>query len=312
MITAYIALFHKSENIDTKLFCAEYLLNNSSEQSVKLYLLSLLFTNYKQRAILILTQTGVYSIADLNLIIHERERKDVEQKEQPIVQRAISIQQRLEETVGVDRYKIIKRRTIYEDGQNVHTVSINDGMRDTIQKLQQEFNTYSSQRMSYINQMSKYSVAHVRTMERILTDTNQPTSLIDIALLVWMKISSEQNIEKKNELLKRWLQELNEADGKCYTGTMYRLLNVLSGFYEYESVRISTKDQIKSRVFNILNNAIQQLEKEQQEEIMNEFISTNKPNLTKLINEKRLNIAGEIGEENMIHINSALQDFIGV
>ena len=65
-------------------------------------------------------------------------------------------------------------------------------------------------------------------------------TLIAILLKVWTYLSSH---ESKDEMKKRLLEELNDMAGICSTGFAERLINVISGFGDF-NFRISFEEQI--------------------------------------------------------------------
>jgi hypothetical protein len=50
--------------------------------------------------------------------------------------------------------------------------------------------------------------------------------------------------EHKDELWKRLNEEMDEAECKCFTGRLSRLVNVLNGYYHDITINISENEQI--------------------------------------------------------------------
>lgn len=74
-------------------------------------------------------------------------------------------------------------------------------------------------------------------------------SLANILLKIWTYINGN---EHENEMRKRLLEELEEMSGTCSTGFASRLINVISGFGEF-NIRISWSDQITANFIGRLN-----------------------------------------------------------
>ena len=74
-------------------------------------------------------------------------------------------------------------------------------------------------------------------------------TLMGILLRVWSYISRH---ESRDEMEKRLLEELYDMSGTCSTGFASRLINVLSGFGEF-NIRISWRDQIVANFSGRLN-----------------------------------------------------------
>ena len=75
------------------------------------------------------------------------------------------------------------------------------------------------------------------------------STLVNILIKVWTYIIGH---EHEIEMKKRLLQELEEMSGTCSSGYASRLINVVSGFGEF-NIRISWEDQIKANFSGRLN-----------------------------------------------------------
>lgn len=146
------------------------------------------------------------------------------------------------------------------------------------------------------------------------------SSLINILLKIWTYLS---NSEHKEEMELRLLEELEEMSGTCSSGYATRLINVISGFGDF-NIRISWEDQIVSNFVGRLNSAARNitkdniyreeklkdiieifLRKEENTELLNEIENNiDKPNVS--FNDCILKYIDDITEEN---INELIQDF---
>ncbi len=91
-------------------------------------------------------------------------------------------------------------------------------------------------------------------MDRALYSRYNST-LINILLKVWTYLTGH---EYEDEMKKRLLQELEEMSGTCSSGFASRLINVISGFGEF-NIRISWEDQIKANFFGRLSAAARRI-----------------------------------------------------
>jgi hypothetical protein len=81
------------------------------------------------------------------------------------------------------------------------------------------------------------------------------SSLVNILLRVWTYLSGN---EHENEMRLRMLEELEEMSGTCSSGFATRLINVISGFGEF-NIRISWEDQIRGNLTGRLNAHIRKI-----------------------------------------------------
>lgn len=77
-------------------------------------------------------------------------------------------------------------------------------------------------------------------------------SLVNILLKIYTYIQTQEDESIKLELYKRMLQELEEMSGTCSSGFASRLVNVISGYGNF-NIRISFEDQIISNFSGRLN-----------------------------------------------------------
>lgn len=168
--------------------------------------------------------------------------------------------------------RIIKRNLLYDDSQNVHTTSINESVKATIDKL---FNLYKDSVKVYdvkVSKMKELSILItllsktskyisnknkiIESFDFILSNTSSfdphGLCLLDVLILVreHMKTSSQ-----KEDMEHRMIEELIDMHEMCVTGHLSRIVNVLSGFFD-DVISISLKDQIKNYVYNHFNKVL--------------------------------------------------------
>ena len=81
------------------------------------------------------------------------------------------------------------------------------------------------------------------------------SSLANILIKVWTYVSGH---EHEKEMEKRLIEELEEMSGTCSSGFASRLINVVSGFGEF-NIRISWGDQIKANLSGRLNACVRNI-----------------------------------------------------
>jgi hypothetical protein len=194
----------------------------------------------------------------------------------------------LNPTTDIQRSRVLKLRTTYDDGQNVHTTAINESVWDIISGLKSQYGHIISpgDRTRLLSEVSMRITAIRKTLgldpvqtmkingsfDRIMSDTSdfgRSVLLADVLIMVYCEIKNSPHCE---EMEKRLIQELEDMNGMCATGHLSRLVNVLSGFGDRFSVKISFADQIKNYIFTHYNSLMMQ--RPDCEELLSQLIDT--------------------------------------
>ena len=153
-----------------------------------------------------------------------------------------------------------EHNTLYTNSQNVH----NNEVEDSISELLEFFANQSTLLVNRIpitfTQVRKNIETLGGTTENIQLSLNRiyldralyskyNISLETILVKLWSYIKNHKN---EKELHKRLLQELEDMSGTCSTGFASRLVNVVSGFGDF-NIRISWEDQIVANFTGRLN-----------------------------------------------------------
>lgn len=265
----YFHNFHPPKYpIRLKLLSAQYLLQNQnlSDNTREIYKYIIRLSKDKSdhqiqaECMDILIRCGYTNISEIieniNVTEYSKTRKLVEPK--------------IENLPENRRRILVKRRTVYDDGQNVHNSSINENVKEIIKKLYTENNIHiqPGYRINNLNEVSM-RMTHLAkqksiitkqklsgVMDRIMIDTSKfecGVGLCDVLILIWIKIKSSNN---KDELEKRLLEEMEDANGQCASGLLSRLVNVLSGFFDGYEIKIAYKDQLKNYIYNHYNKLL--------------------------------------------------------
>lgn len=200
-------------------------------------------------------------------------------------------------------------KTIYEDGQNVHNTKINESTLNTASELVDKYNTSTIIEYIYYRKIndSKKQEQIEKSIHRINTDTSKfGKEGFNLHSVFQSLLNLIERHPQKNELNERLVDELIDMSGKCSTGHLSRLINVLQG-YETNlqvKVQIDIKDEIYAKVKHLIEKNM--MEQENMDEIMEDMLSENKTlyiefvkntindNILEMINEyKNVNIDGE-------------------
>jgi hypothetical protein len=135
---------------------------------------------------------------------------------------------------------------VYADAQSVHNSSIQQSLRESILRL---LKTKVSEKDVIphiltdptLTPFTKESLIEYSKDESVNTSLN--VSFADILALVWNRIMTSPHSREIKEVLNT---EMKDAECKCFTGRISRLVNCLNGFDELVSIGISENEQIGS------------------------------------------------------------------
>ena len=176
----------------------------------------------------------------------------------PIIQRVI---QRIE-----NRANRNNGNTIYTDTQNIHSSSIQQSIRDSINKLMNAFIvdyplTYLD--WSVLTQQTKEIITEYIDCNDIHTMLNITFKELFIAVVIEMESLS---MDLQIEIKKRMNEEMQDSECKCFTGRISRLVNCLSGYSDKVRIQISETEEINNIISIIMSKremkTIEMLKKE--------------------------------------------------
>jgi CRISPR/Cas system CSM-associated protein Csm2 small subunit len=170
-------------------------------------------------------------------------------------------------------------RTVFDNAQNVHNEEVEESVAEVLEffammplkminKQVIEFEYVKEQvedmlkklkenmdEGKFKTQEKKIQVALSRiNLDRALYSKYNST-LSNILIKVWIYLTGH---EYEEEMRKRLLEELEEMSGTCSSGFASRLINVISGFGEF-NIRISWEDQITANFSGRLNAAARKI-----------------------------------------------------
>ena len=163
----------------------------------------------------------------------------------PIIQRVI---QRIE-----NRANRPNGSTIYTDTQNVHSSSIQQSIRDSINNLMNAFIVdYSLTYLDWseLNQKTKEIITEYMDCNDIHSMLNITFKELFIAVVIEMdKLSPDLQIE----IQKRLNEEMQDSECKCFTGRISRLVNCLSGYSDKVNIQITENEEINNIISVIMS-----------------------------------------------------------
>lgn len=177
-------------------------------------------------------------------------------------------------------YNENKNKTIYTNAQNAHNESINENTRNIVRALYKEYllnYTYNDLiKTSYEPIYKELLLIDDKVEEkinsffyRVMTDPFrfERLSLSDIVFLVYNKIKT---LESKDEVMKRFLEEIIDCDMTCTTGYFTRIVNTLNGFITGKEMcfAINPKDELRSVIFSRINLNIRRLPEKTRESVL--------------------------------------------
>ena len=154
------------------------------------------------------------------------------------------------------------RQYIYGDRQNVHNHEIQQSIAKSIYSLLNDsLSLVLLEKNNTINNIINSSLSD-KTKSALIeysTDTSVHTvlniSFKELLDYVWQRINRHSD---KENILRILEEEMSDAECKCFTGRMSRLVNCLNGFYDDICVGIGAKEQIGNIIVLIRDKLIVQ------------------------------------------------------
>jgi len=145
---------------------------------------------------------------------------------------------------------------IYTDTQSIHNHAIQEGVSKSINYITSIKPTIQIEQLKNLIINNPYLIEHVKRLLFEYIDSKEVHSILNITfeeLLLSVFDFIEKN-ENKEELYKIMNVEMSEANCKCFTGRISRLINVLNGFDKHIEIHIADNEQIGNIISIIRNN----------------------------------------------------------
>jgi len=210
-------------------------------------------------------------------------------------------------------------KSIYDDSQNVHNSTINMSTLNTASEL---INRYEPQnrKLDFIyyktklfNELPPEQIEKVeKSIHRINTDTSTFGKGFTLYTIYQSLLNLIERHTQTNDLNERLLDELIDMSGKCSTGHLSRLINVLQGFETdlQSKVKININDEIYAKIKHLIEQAV--INDENMDDIMEDMLSENKTIyinfVQKIINDNIFEIIKEYENVNVNYISKYKND----
>jgi len=224
--------------------------------------------------------------------------------------------------------------SVYSDSQNVHNTRINQSvnkavlflwkkyrkemLHGTLQEKEEYKNLCVDNIRNFLQKKFQkntreinHSCNYIKNSIAVFGTEPNTVTLKEAFISVWLWLASHTHRE---ELEKRMVEELTEMNGKCTTGHLARLANIVQGFSEDEElfIRISDKDQCNSVVRGYLTG---ELSKCQDEKVLDGILDGTqefRDFILEKISVKLLSWKQEYGEEILDYVAEIVNEFSGV
>ena len=179
----------------------------------------------------------------------------------------------------LNQLRSTKETKIYDDGQNVHNHQIQESIRNSIYAVMKDKPIIEYDELTKELLSNKILTDKTKQLLMEYCDDESVHSVIGITfkellLSVWSIIKTNENKEEIEGIMNI---EMSDADCKCFTGKMSRLINCLNTFDKRVKITIADNDQISNIII---------IEKEKLEETGNYTTEGHKENV-KLAMEER-------------------------
>ena len=164
---------------------------------------------------------------------------------------------------------------IYADNQSVHNHAIQEGVSNSINYIMSLKTNIKNEKLKKLIINNQYLDEHTKRLLFEYMDNKEVHSVLNITfeeLLLYVYSFIERN-ENKEELYKIMNVEISEANCKCFTGRISRLINVLNGYDEHIKIHISDNEQIGNVISIIRTNLGDNYEETEFKRLIHEELS---------------------------------------
>ena len=165
---------------------------------------------------------------------------------------------------------------LYNDKQSVHNHSIQKGVQKSIEYIMSIKPTIQMKQLKELIINNQYLKERVKRILFEYMDSKEIHSILHITfeeLLLSVYDFIEKN-ENKKELFEIMNVEMLEANCKCFTGRISRLINVLNGYDDNIEIYIADNEQISNIISLIKNNLGDDYDENEFKKLIREELST--------------------------------------
>ena len=146
----------------------------------------------------------------------------------------------------------VNHHGVFADSQNIHTSSIQTCVKDSIYNILKDKLQITKEQMVQELTEAPALTCQADLLEYMADPTVHSVIGInfeDLFLYVWNRVRENKDIHERIN------QEMKDAECKCFTGRMTRLVNALIGFYDDVKLEISAAEQISSIILHLKSQA---------------------------------------------------------
>jgi hypothetical protein len=154
----------------------------------------------------------------------------------------------------------INKLNIYTDTQNVHDSTIQLSVRDSINRIttRPDLQKYNIDQLhTLIIENTKLTETSKSLLFEYIADTTvHSLLLLTFSEVLWFTLQiilTDFQIEEQEEIFKVLNQEIKDADCRCFTGRMNRIINCLNGFSPLVNINIKDGEQIGNIIILVKN-----------------------------------------------------------
>jgi len=150
----------------------------------------------------------------------------------------------------------INKLNVYNDKENIHNSTIQLSVKDSINTITSRIDLpkYNLETLTTFILEDPYLECKEQFIEYCNDDSVHSLLLLSFAEVVWFTlqtIKKDFKIETQAEIKKILNQEMKDAECKCFTGRMNRVINCLNGFSPLVTIQIQDSEQIGNIIFII-------------------------------------------------------------
>ena len=145
---------------------------------------------------------------------------------------------------------------VYNDGQNVHNSSIQSSVKNSINNIttRTDLSKYSRDKLITMIINDDIITCKEQLIEYCNDEDVHSLLLLTFSEVLWFvlqTIKSDFDKETQKEIKGILNQEMRDAECKCFTGRMNRVINCLNGFSKYVEINIQDSEQIGNIIYLI-------------------------------------------------------------
>jgi Leucine-rich repeat (LRR) protein len=152
----------------------------------------------------------------------------------------------------------IKNLNVYNDSQNVHNSTIQSSVKDSINNITTRTDLPKFDKDELVKMIIKDDILSEECKNQLIeysTDKSEHSLLLlTFGEVLWHVLQTIENDFKediKKEIKTILNQEMKDAECKCFTGRMNRVVNCLNGFSKLVCINIQDSEQIGNIIFII-------------------------------------------------------------